>query len=156
MGTYLWIQFFHVIGVVMMLGATFSNGVLHLGAMKTASKGDRRNSLNNILTINKSLMIPGFILIILPGFLMTYKAGYSIDNKWLLVSVVLTAILVLEFIWGYKLEKEMETLTHDFLENERADYDKCYEKVLKKAVPIGSTATLISLVVVFLMLGKPF
>ena len=155
MSTYLWIQFFHIVGVVMMLGATFCNGILHLSAMKTSSKNDRRNTLNNILTINKAIMIPGFILIILPGFLMAYKAGYSLDNKWLLVSIVLTAILVLEFIWGYKLEKKMENLTDDFLGNKLADYDECYEKVFKKAVPIGSTATLISLVVVFLMLNKP-
>ncbi|MBL4890176.1 MAG: hypothetical protein COB41_05245 [Proteobacteria bacterium] len=156
MSIYLWLKFFHMIGVVMMLGATFCNGVVHFTAMKARSKVDRFNSLNNILTINKLIMFPGFILIILPGTLLAYQAGFSSNDYWLLASVVLTVVLVFEFIWGFKLEKKMETLTEQYVMAEYEDYNERYNRVLKQAMPIGSTATVISLIVVYLMLGKPF
>jgi len=109
-----------------------------------------------VLEINKLIMFPGFILIILPGTLLTYQTGFSFNDYWLLASVVLTVVLVFEFMWGFKLEKKMEMLTEQYVMAEYEDYDERYNRVLKQAMPIGSTATVISLIVVYLMLGKPF
>jgi len=149
-------KFLHIIGIIMMLGATFCNGVIHLNAMKDKSVRGKLTSLNNIMIINRRIMIPGFTLLIFAGLFMAYQTQISLRLDWLLISIIITAILLAEFIWGYRLEKNLENLTNNQLRDKLIDYDKRYKNILKIAVPIGSSATILSLFVIYLMIVKPF
>ena len=157
MNLYLFAKYIHLIGIVMMLGATFCNGLIHLNAMKDKSIKGKLVSLSNILTINRLIMIPGFILLISAGFSLVYQLKLPLINiDWLVSSIILTTVLVIEFIWGYLLEQKLEKLTNGFQNNDCEEYRKGYKSILSIAIPIGSTATMISLLVMFLMITKPY
>lgn len=150
-------KYFHLIGVVMMLGATLCNGLIHLSAIKNQSLTGKLNSLENIMIINKVLMIPGFILLIGAGILLISQGHFGIQKlNWLQVSILMTIFLVLEFIWGYRLEGKLEKLTKNQLRETDLSYGRTYKAILSIAIPIGSSATVISFIIIYLMLIKPF
>jgi uncharacterized membrane protein len=139
----------------MMLGATLCNGVLHLSAIKSGSVNFIFTTLKNIMKINQMIMAPSFILLITSGLLMAQQFNLSFNTLWLKASIVLTFILVLEFIFGYKIEKKLEKIAQDSVRKKHKEIQKSYWKQLKIAYPIGSSATIFSLIIIYLMIVKP-
>jgi uncharacterized membrane protein len=139
----------------MMLGATLCNGVLHLSAIKSDSVNSVFITLKNIMKINQMIMAPSFVLLIMSGLFMVQQFNLSLDILWLKVSLVLTFILVFEFIFGYKIEQKLENIAQDSLHKKHKKLQSSYWKLLKIAYPIGSSATLFSLIIIYLMIVKP-
>jgi uncharacterized membrane protein len=155
MSLFFTLKFIHIIAVSMMLGATLCNGLLHLSAMKSNSTHAAASTLNHVMQINHFMMIPSFFLLIASGLLMASHLMISFGTFWLWVTLLLTFILVLEFIGGYFIEKRMHQLCSQCISKPNASLPKQYFKMVKAAVPIGSSATLFSFIIIYLMISKP-
>jgi len=74
---------------------------------------------------------------------------------WLKASLILTIILVIEFIYGYKMENKLESIALDSLQKKHHKIQPSYWRQFKLAAPIGSSATLFSFIIIYLMIVKP-
>lgn len=155
MNIFLLAKFLHIVGVTMMVGATLCNGIIHYNAMNDRSIENKVTSLHNIMRINQVIMIPGFILLVFNGLFMLYQSNISAELFWLKSSIIITAILIIEFLWGYLLEKKLLNLSKNSITKKAIDFNKKYKSILIRAVPIGSSAGILSLLAVYLMVIKP-
>lgn len=155
MTLYTLIKFIHVISISMMLGATLCNGLLHYSAMKSGAVGHISVTLKNIMQINRLIMAPSFVLLISSGLLMVQQINLPFSALWIWLSLVITLILVAEFLWGYRIEKSLENVAEDSLTKGHKTIQARYWQLIKVAAPIGGSATLFSLIIVYLMVVKP-
>jgi uncharacterized membrane protein len=155
MSLFFTIKFIHIVAVSMMLGATLCNGLLHLSAMKSNSTHAASGTLNHVMKINQFIMAPSFFLLVASGLLMASHLMISFGTFWLWVSLLLTFILVIEFIGGYFIEKRMHQLCSHSISKPITPLPKQYLKMVKTAAPIGSSATLFSFIIIYLMIAKP-
>jgi len=149
-------KFFHILGASAMLGATLCNGVLHGVAFKSDDIAKAGAVLKGVMLINRYIMVPGFLLIIINGFILANYLGLTLDVFWYWFAIVLTMVLVFEFLWGYKIEEKLaECVSENKLTAKRFLPD-AYKILFRSAIPIGGSATLLSMVVLFLMIFKPY
>ena len=108
------------------------------------------------MAINLRVMGPSFIGLILSGFGMVYFADLSLSALWLWLSITLTTALVIGFLYGYTVEKKLEVITEESLSGTGQDHAKRYLAAIKIGVPIGASAAIISLIIMYLMITKPY
>lgn len=155
MSLYIALKFIHILPVCMMLGATLCNGLLHMQAIRSGKLSAAKSTLENIIQINRYIMAPSFVLIIVSGALLAYEINYKLTENWLAVSILLVSILVIEFLVGSNIEEQMKMSIETALENAEISLPKQYWSLFNKASSIGGSATIISLIVLFLMISKP-
>ena len=145
----------HMIAVCMMVGGTLCNGVLHVKAIGSGKASFRIVVLENVMHINRLIMAPSFILIFASGFAMVYSSDLSLTDQWLMVSITFALVVSAEFIVGYTMEKKLEEVAETELRNNLDVPSADYWKLVRQAVPVGGTATILSIVIIFLMVVKP-
>jgi len=150
------VKLIHIASISLMFGATMGNGVLHLMAKNAGLSEARRTLLRGVMTINLRIMGPSFIGLVLSGLWMAYTAGLPFGALWLWLSITLTTALVIGFLYGYKVEKKLEDITEESLSGTGQDHAKRYFAVMKIGVPIGVSAAIISLIIMYLMITKPY
>lgn len=150
MTLYLIVKSIHLIGICLMLGATACNGLLHFQAKNNTPAQHRHVTLKNIAQSNKIIMGPAFLLLISSGLTLVYLTGIALSTLWLKLSLMLTAVLLLAFVCGHRIESKLEQVTIRTPQNQ-----KHYLQLLSFAIPIGAGATLLSVLVLYLMVFKP-
>jgi uncharacterized membrane protein len=100
----------HVISVCGMVGATLCNGLLHSIVTKHGLASSAIVTLSNIMQINRAVMRPSFVLIVITGGYLVSSTGYSFFDTWLLLSITLTVVLIALFIAGYYMEARLEKI----------------------------------------------
>ena len=155
MTIFLLVKIIHILSVSMMVGATLCNGVLHMIALRSGRLEPMKTTLNNIMQINRLIMAPAFVLIPASGMYIAFDLGLSASDRWLYWSVVLTIVLVFEFLIGYVMERKIETTIETSLSKGETAVPAQYFRLFKIASPIGASATVFSLVVIALMIVKP-
>jgi len=145
----------HIVAVCMMVGSTLCNGLLHMIVIRENSSRSAAITLSNIMAVNRAVMAPAFVGIIASGVAMALQAGYVFSEFWLLTSILLTAGLTAGFVGGYVLETRLEALAWSASEHDEGALPQRYMLVARRAMPIGATAAMASLAVIYLMIAKP-
>ena len=145
----------HILAVSLMVGATLINGILHSLAIRSDAAG-AVVLLGGIVTINRWVMGPSFILLPLSGFWMSVDADISLSTFWLLTSIILTGALILAFLVGVPLENGLHRMAQERVAQGKKDLPSTYGISFRKAAPIGGGAALMSLLTIYLMTAKPF
>lgn len=153
---YDFVKLLHIAFISMMFGVTMGNGVLHLIARNAGLSEARLALLKGIMAINLRVMGPSFIGIIMSGLWMAYNAGLPFSALWLWLSISLTTVLVVGFLYGYTLEHKLEVITAEKLSGKGENHAARYKAALKIGMPIGGFAAIISLVIMYLMITKPY
>ena len=88
---YPWLLFAHVLGAVLAFGPTYAYGTY---AGLAAQEGGPARSFNDKARtlVNKRMVMPGTMVVLISGFLMIWAIGYpwtSPSARWLQVSIVL-------------------------------------------------------------------
>jgi len=145
----------HILSICMLIGATLCNGLLHLQAFRSADPDKMSVTLGNVMFINHFIMAPSFLLIPASGFLLASFASHPLTETWLWFSILLTIVLLLAFIIGYKIESRMEKLIIENGKSNQSHPSRQYYKSFKSAAPIGASAAVLSLIIIYLMVAKP-
>ncbi|GAA6178498.1 DUF2269 family protein [Sulfitobacter pacificus] len=148
-------KFLHVFAVILMVGATFINGVIH-GQAKGSTPVEASALLKVVLLINRLIMGPSLLLIPLSGYWLMRITNYGLAEGWLLISFVLSLLLLLAYAIGLRLERRLHSIATRSMALQNSVLPAEYNRSFLKAAAIGLGALMMSLAALFLMIFKPF
>ncbi|MCO6186799.1 DUF2269 family protein [Rhizobium sp. L1K21] len=155
MNSYDILKVIHILSVCLMIGATAINGLLHALVIKGNSPLPASQTLHNIMQVNRLIMAPGFVGIIVSGLWLIQVVGFAVGDVWLLTSIILTAVLILAFGLGYRVEARLERIADTANNEGQHGLPGSYRRLFGLVTPIGGGATIISIIIVYLMVAKP-
>lgn len=148
---YLILKYIHVLSAIMMIGGSFANGIMELNLKqkkKFKNNDDVYTIMNQVRLINKRLVLPGTVSLLITGLLIVYEVNYSIHSFWIFTSLLTMVAIFVLFFMGKKYE--------DRLENQaRNDEIHNMGKTHKIITLIGLSASVVILFILFLMIVKP-
>lgn len=152
---YLLTKLIHILTMCLMVGATAINGILH-GMARGASPSQASALLKAVMGINRLIMGPSLLVIPVSGYGLTVLAGYSMTDKWLLISATLSAALIVAYLVGLRLENRLHCIAIHSAAQSENDLPDGYNRIFWQAAPIGLAALAMSIVALYLMIFKPF
>ena len=152
---YLAAKFRHFLAVILMVGATVINGLIHVQA-KGSTPLEASALLTTVLLINRLIMGPSLLVIPLSGYWLMTLTGYALADKWLSISVVLSVTLIAAYLLGLRLERQLHGIANRSAASRESVLPAEYGRTFLKAAPIGFGALVMSLAALSLMLFKPF
>lgn len=112
--------------------------------------------LSIVIAVNSYVMGPALLALPLTGGALIWAAGYDFKALWVWLSVALSILLIAAYVFGARLEHRLYEIATS---TERAGEPALplrYDRVLKKAAPVGVAALLMSLATLSLMVFKPY
>lgn len=152
---YLSVKFLHVLAVILMVGATVINGLIHAQA-KDATPIEASALLSAILSINRLIMAPSLLIIPLSGYWLMTLTGYKLAERWLSISVGLSTLLIAAYLLGLRLERQLHSIANRSANLQENRLSAEYNRIFIKAAPIGFGALVMSLTALTFMIFKPF
>lgn len=149
---YLWLKFFHVLGVVLFLGNIITGAFWHTHALRKGDAALLAHTAEGIVRSDRLFTIPGVLLIIATGIAAALTAGLPIlGTGWILWPIVLFTISGVVFM------ARLGPLQHKMVELAvAADFDlDAYRAVASRWMWWGIVATLAPLAAAVLMVTKP-
>ncbi|MGR3760942.1 DUF2269 family protein [Roseobacteraceae bacterium NS-SX3] len=153
-GFYDLVKTLHILAAALMVGTTVANGLLHAAARQSEA-AEAAALLRGVTAANRLVMGPSFVLLPATGLCLACSAGYGLSATWLAGSLALTALLVLAFLAGARLEHRLHHLARHAAATGSADLPPGYGRLFRQAAPIGAAALVMSLLTLFLMTAKP-
>jgi uncharacterized membrane protein len=148
--------FLHIFGAVVFLGNIVTAAFWKVRADIKRDPEVIHNTVKNVMLADFIFTLPGLILIIVSGILMTVQSGYSIDTfNWLTLSLflfVLTGILWLAIL--IPLQRSM--IRHSARSIDVGIISNEYRKASRYWAIFGIAATLLPVVILYLMVTKAF
>ncbi len=146
--------FFHVLAVVLAFGPTFGYGFF-VAAAESSSPRSVPTVLRAVQTVDRFLVQPGLVVVLLAGIYMLAKADISAGESW--VSVGFLAIIVL-FGLSHGFFRPQTTKALELAERDLKAGDTLsdeYGAISKRLENVGKLAGLIVVVAIFFMTVKP-
>lgn len=151
----LWLTL-HVLGVLLMVGNIITAAFWKSRADRTGNPQIMHNAAKNVMVADYIFTIPGLVLIVLSGGMMTGGLGYSLTGlNWLTLSLGLFAVSGL--IWLFILipmQSKMIRLSADGIE--KGNVSAAYRRASRNWTVYGTIATLLPLGILYLMISKGF
>lgn len=151
---YLSAKFIHVLAVILMVGATVINGLLH-GLATKSTPIEASALLSAVLSINRLIMGPSLLIIPLSGYWLMNLTDYKLAQNWLSISVVLSTLLIAAYVLGLRLERQLHNIANRSADLQENSLPAVYNYTFLKAAPIGFSALVMSLSALILMIFKP-
>jgi uncharacterized membrane protein len=148
--------FVHVFGAVLFLGNIITAAFWKVRADRTNHPEIIHNTAKTVMLADLVFTIPGLLLIVISGHVMMYRAGYLISPlNWLSLSLLLLALTGI--IWLavlLPLQRRMVRLSAQAVES--GIVPSAYHRVSWYWMIFGTLATLLPVVILYLMIGKGF
>ncbi len=151
---FLTLKLLHLLAAILMVGATVINGLIH-SKSRNASPAAASAMLSIIIAVNSNILGPSLLALPLSGGIVMWVAGYSFQALWLLLAVALSVLLIIAYIFGARLEHRLLHIAGSALSNGDVALPAQYDRVFRKAAPIGGAALVMSLTAIILMVFKP-
>ncbi|MBP1962686.1 DUF2269 family protein [Paenibacillus aceris] len=148
--------FLHVLGAVLFLGnivtGAFWKVRAHYGKQDLTTI---HLTVKNIMLADYVFTLPGIVLLLVPGFLMTAKRGYSfMEWNWLTAALLLFSISGL--LWLFILLPLQRKMIRYSEESVRiGKQTEAYQHVSRKWDIYGTIGTILPLLSLVLMIWKP-
>ncbi|MBW5446115.1 DUF2269 family protein [Cohnella sp. CFH 77786] len=151
----LWLML-HLTGVVLAIGNIVTAAFWKIRADLTKNPEVIHNAAKNVMLADYAFTIPGLALIILSGSVMAAHAGIPLSGfNWLTLSLVLLAVTGI--IWAailIPLQRRMIRISAQCIVS--GTISKAYRDASRAWAVFGTAATLLPLVILFLMVMKGF
>lgn len=151
----LWLTL-HLIGVLLMVGNIVTAAFWKIRADLTGNPLVIHHAVKNVMSADYVFTIPGFVLIVLSGGVMAGISGFSLSGlNWLTLSLSLFAVTGL--IWLAVLipmQRKMIRYSADCIESGTISAE--YRRASRLWAVYGTAATLLPLVILYLMVTKGF
>ncbi|GAA0379721.1 DUF2269 domain-containing protein [Bacillus horti] len=148
--------FLHVLGAVMFLGNVITAAFWKIRAERGKDIAHIHKAVKNVMFADYVFTLPGIILLIITGNLMAFQAGYAM-MEWNWVTVSQGLFILTGLLWVIILLPNQRKMIK---ESEKSislgQLTPSYKKASRIWDVCGSLANLIPLVVLYLMLAKPF
>lgn len=147
--------FLHLLGVVILVGNILTAAFWKIRADVKGDAALMHSAAKNVMLADFLFTIPGSVLIIVTGNLMAVKAGYSLSGfSWISLSqglFILTGI-----IWAALLLPLQRSMIRHSAEALKTGFiPQAYRKASLNWATFGTTATLLPVVILYLMIAKP-
>lgn len=152
---FLSVKLIHILAMIVMVGATVINGVIHSHA-RALTPVEAAALLKVVTRINAVFMGPSLLAIPASGMWMMVLRGYDWRTGWLLSSITLTLALLVAFLVGDRVERKLHVIASKASAAAQLGLPDLYQITFAKAAPIGGAALMSSLVTLILMIFKPF
>lgn len=97
---YLWLKLIHLIAVVVFLGNISTGLFWHSHAARTKDPKLLAHAMQGIIRSDRMFTIPGVLVIIAAGVLLTFQRGLSLlGTPWISWSLLLFALSGIAFMW---------------------------------------------------------
>ena len=151
---YLIAKSIHFLAVILMVGATVINGLIH-GQAKNSTPLEASALLTAVLLVNRLIVVPSLVIIALSGYWLMTLTGYGLAEKWLSISFVLSITLIAAYLLGLPLERQLHSIANRSATLQVAALPSEYKRTFLRAAPIGLGALVMSLAALSLMIFKP-
>lgn len=146
----------HVIGVVLFVGnivtAAFWKARADLGKNPVVV----HDAVRNVMLADYVFTIPGIALITFSGIQMAHRSGIPMgESNWLTASLIVFGATGV--VWGgvlIPLQRAM--IRHSALSIEKGTLSEAYRRVSRLWAVFGVACTLLPVVVLYLMIAKPY
>ncbi|MDX6638925.1 MAG: hypothetical protein QOJ01_2436 [Solirubrobacterales bacterium] len=146
--------FVHVVAVLVAFGATFAYPFIFAFAGQAGLR-ESITAMKTVAAIDRYLVTPGSIVILLAGLYLVHKGDWGLGTSW--VDVGIAAIVILQgMVHGFFRPKGRTALT--LAERDLAaggEPSAELNALTKQMAAMGQLASLIVLVTVFFMVVKP-
>lgn len=149
------VKLVHILSVILMVGATIINGVIHSHARRLPPT-EATALLQVISSVNLLMMGPSLLAIPVSGLWMVKLLGYDVWTGWLSLSIALSMALCAAFLVGDRFERRLLDIAQQASLGKLMRLPTCYEITFAKAAPIGGAALVMSVAALVLMVFKPF
>lgn len=155
---YFHFRFLHVLGVVLFLGNIVISAMWKLRADRTGNPAVMAYAQRLVVRTDKLFTLPGFLLVLLTGFALVTAAGWGFSGPgigWLHAGI--TGFVVSGILWGAVLvpvQKKQLRMAEAFADGGEVPDE--YRALTKKWAMFGGIATLLPILVLILMVYKPF
>ena len=145
----------HILAAVIFIGNIITSAFWKVRADRSGSLEAKAINSQAVLLADLIFTGPGILGLLVTGILMVGITGWArFEEVWLGLSLVL--LLVTGIIWIVALvplERRMVRMSRDALE--RGEEDPAYARVSRRWAMFGGIATLLPVVILFLMVLRP-
>ena len=148
-----YLVFIHIIAAIILLGNIITAAFWKIRAEFSKDPSHINRAVRNVMFADYVFTLPGILLLLITGFALAMKSNYPLQElNWLTASLVL--FIVTGMIWGFilvPLQRKMIRYSNND-ELQKAEYTR----VSRTWDIIGTIAVMIPLVILYLMVTKPF
>lgn len=146
--------FVHVLAVVLAFGPTYGFGFFTAVAEKSAPRSVP-TVLRGVLTIDRFLVSPGMIVVLLAGIYMLIDVDIDAGESWVTVGFIAIVVLfgMAHGFFRPNTQRALELAERDLATGDTLSPE--YEAISKKLENGGKLAGLIVAVTIFFMVVKP-
>lgn len=146
--------FLHVLGAILFVGNIVTAAFWKLTADRGGDPVIVHQAAKNVMLADWVFTVPGLVLLVVSGSLMSERAGYALDGlNWLTLSLVLFGLS--GALWLGVLLPLQRAMIRRSEESVRAgSLTAAYRRASKLWAVFGTAATLLPVVVLYLMVAK--
>jgi len=151
-----WLVFIHVLGAVMFLGNVMTAAFWKIKAELAGDIAHLHKVTKNVMLADYIFTLPGIVLIVITGVIMTLQLGYSLaELNWLTAAIALFAVTGL--IWvSILIPCQLRMIRESHLSMRDNTLTPEYRKASRRWDVFGVIATLLPIATLFFMMAKPF
>lgn len=149
-------MFLHIVGVVIFLGNIITAAFWKIRADINGTPSFIHQTVKNVMLADIIFTLPGLLIIIVSGILLAMQAGYSISGvNWLTLSLILFALTGI--VWLAILIPLQRKMIHSSYQSiNTGAISKEYKLDSRNWAIYGITATLLPIVILYVMISKGF
>jgi uncharacterized membrane protein len=149
----LWLTL-HLIGVILFVGNIITAAFWKVRADLLKNPAIIYSTVKNVMLADSVFTIPGLVLIIVSGIVMAVQAEMPLSGlNWLTLSLILFAITGV--IWlAILIPLQRGMIRHIAQGTERGNISKEYRQASRNWAIFGIAATLLPIVILYLMITK--
>ena len=142
----------HIISAIIFVGNIITAAFWKLKAEFSRDEAHINKTIKNIMVADYVFTLPSIIALLISGFLLAIKSNYSLDEiNWLTTSLALFTITGL--IWvALLLPLQRKMIKYSGEESNEIDY----KNASRTWDVIGTISTIIPIIILYLMVAKPF
>jgi len=148
--------FLHLAGAVLFAGNIITAAFWKIRAESEKNPVLIHSAAKNVMLADYVFTLPGLVLIISSGIVMTVRAGIPLDRlNWLTLSLILLAVTGI--VWGgllVPLQRAM--IRYSAASVESGKVTSAYLRASRRWNLLGTVATLLPLIIFYLMVMKSF
>lgn len=147
-----YLVFIHTISAIIFIGNIITAAFWKVKAELSGNEAHINKTAKNIMVADYVFTLPSIIALLVSGFLLAIKSNYSlVEINWLTISLalfILTGIIWVTLL--FPLQRKMILYS-----GEKSNKSK-YKKASRTWDVIGIISTLIPIIILYLMVTKPF
>lgn len=148
------IELVHVVAAIVMVGTTFTNGLLRMHADRTGDLRLVAYASRVIVRFDLTLMLPAILALPITGVALARTLGFPLDRGWIAYALGATGMLLGLFAVGTWLEIRLLRIVEAAVAEGATKVPDAYHRIGRIALPVGFAATAVIFGVLYLMVYK--